>query len=92
LTGTVSAYLQTSRASDLGARRPLVQKGSHSAAALSLPRDVRINAVSPGLAADSYEQFGRFNPGRLSVAMGTIASAFLRSVEGWRTGEIIRAR
>lgn len=62
------------------------------AAALSLPRDVRINAVSPGLAADSYQQFGRFNPGRLPVPMGTIASAFLRSVEGWRTGEIIRAR
>jgi NAD(P)-dependent dehydrogenase (short-subunit alcohol dehydrogenase family) len=48
--------------------------------------------VSPGLAADSYEQFGRFNPGRLPVPMGTIASAFLRSIEGWRTGEIIRAR
>jgi len=67
-------------------------EGFVRAAALSLPRGVRINAVSPGLAADSYEQFRRFNPGRLPVPMGTIASAFVRSVEGWRTGEIIRAR
>ena len=67
-------------------------EGFVRAAALSLPRGVRINAVSPGLADDSYEQFGRFNPGRLPVPMGTIASAFVRSVEGWRTGEIIPAR
>ena len=60
-------------------------------AALSLPRGVRINAVSPGLAADSAEQFGRFNPGRLPVAMPTIAAAFVRAVEGRRSGEIIRA-
>lgn len=60
-------------------------------AALNLRRGIRINAVSPGMAADSAEQFGRFNPGRLPVAMPTIASAFVRSVEGWRSGEIIRA-
>jgi NAD(P)-dependent dehydrogenase (short-subunit alcohol dehydrogenase family) len=66
-------------------------EGFVRAAALTLPRGIRINAVSPGLAADSYEQFGRFNPGRLPVTMRTIGSAFVRSVEGWRTGEIIRA-
>jgi NAD(P)-dependent dehydrogenase (short-subunit alcohol dehydrogenase family) len=66
-------------------------EGFVRAAALSLRRDVRINAVSPGLATDSYEQFGRFNPGRLPVPMATIGAAFVRSVEGWRTGEIIRA-
>jgi hypothetical protein len=43
------------------------------------------------MAQDSYEQFGRFNPGRAPVPMGNIAHAFQRSVEGWRTGEIIRA-
>jgi NAD(P)-dependent dehydrogenase (short-subunit alcohol dehydrogenase family) len=59
-------------------------------AALSLERHVRINAVSPGLAQDSYEQFSRFNPGRTPVPMRTIASAFQRSVEGWRTGDVIR--
>jgi NAD(P)-dependent dehydrogenase (short-subunit alcohol dehydrogenase family) len=66
-------------------------EGFVRAAALSLKRRVRINAVSPGLAQDSYEQFGHFNPGRAPVPMPEIASAFQRSIEGWRTGEIIRA-
>jgi NAD(P)-dependent dehydrogenase (short-subunit alcohol dehydrogenase family) len=66
-------------------------EGFVRAAALSLERNTRINAVSPGLAQDSYEQFGHFNPGRIPVPMRKIASAFQRSVEGWRTGEIIRA-
>jgi NAD(P)-dependent dehydrogenase (short-subunit alcohol dehydrogenase family) len=66
-------------------------EGFVRAAALSLPRGIRINAVNPGMAADSEEQFGRFNPGRLPVPMRTIGAAFQRSVDGWRTGEIIRA-
>ena len=66
-------------------------EGFVRAAALGLERRVRINAVSPGLAQDSYERFGAFNPGRAPVSMREIASAFERSIEGWRTGEIIRA-
>jgi NAD(P)-dependent dehydrogenase (short-subunit alcohol dehydrogenase family) len=66
-------------------------EGFVRAAALSLERGTRINAVSPGMAQDSSEQFGDFNPGREPVPMGKIASAFQRSVEGWRTGEVIRA-
>jgi NAD(P)-dependent dehydrogenase (short-subunit alcohol dehydrogenase family) len=66
-------------------------EGFVRAAALSLERRVRINAVSPGMAQDSYESFGSFNPGRAPVPMPEIASAFQRSIEGWRTGEIIRA-
>jgi NAD(P)-dependent dehydrogenase (short-subunit alcohol dehydrogenase family) len=66
-------------------------EGFVRAAALSLERRVRINAVSPGMAEGSYKQFGPFNPGRAPVPMGEIASAFERSIEGWRTGEIIRA-
>ncbi|HZC25643.1 MAG TPA: short chain dehydrogenase [Actinopolymorphaceae bacterium] len=66
-------------------------EGFVRAAALTLAPGVRINAVSPGMAEDSYGQFGSYNPGRLPVPMRTIASAFVRSVEGWRTGEIIRA-
>ena len=37
-------------------------------AALSFDRGVRINAVSPGLAEDSDEQFARFNPGRILLS------------------------
>jgi len=66
-------------------------EGFVRAAALSLGRRVRINAVSPGMAQDNSEQFGQFNPGRAPVPMLEIASAFQRSIEGWRTGEIIRA-
>jgi NAD(P)-dependent dehydrogenase (short-subunit alcohol dehydrogenase family) len=65
-------------------------EGFVRAAALTLPRAIRINAVSPGMAADSAEEFGPFNPGRLPVPMRTIAGAFERSIEGRRTGEIIR--
>ena len=66
-------------------------EGFVRAAALTLDRGVRINAVSPGMAEDTAEQFGQFNPGRSAVPMSTIRSAFVRSVEGWRTGEIIHA-
>jgi NAD(P)-dependent dehydrogenase (short-subunit alcohol dehydrogenase family) len=66
-------------------------EGFVRAAALTLDRGVRINAVSPGMAQDTAGQFGQFNPGRAPVPMRTIAAAFERSVEGWRTGEIIRA-
>lgn len=66
-------------------------EGFVRAAALDLERGVRINAVSPGMAEDTAEQFGRFNPGRSPVPMRSIGAAFVRSVEGWRSGEIIRA-
>lgn len=66
-------------------------EGFVRAAALSLERSVRLNAVSPGMAADSSGRFGRFNPGRSPVPMSAIAAAYTRSVEGWRTGEVIRA-
>ncbi len=66
-------------------------EGFVRSAALSLDRGVRINAVSPGLAQDSAAQFGAFNPGRAPAPMRAIAAAVERSVDGWRTGEVIRA-
>lgn len=66
-------------------------EGFVRSAALGLDRGIRINAVSPGMAEDSDEQFAPLNPGRIPVPMSTIGAAFVRSVEGWRTGETIRA-
>lgn len=66
-------------------------EGFVRSAALGLDRGIRINAVSPGMAEDSDEQFAHLNPGRIPVPMPTIGAAFVRSVEGWRTGETIRA-
>ena len=66
-------------------------EGFVRAAALSLERRVRLNAVSPGLAQDSYEQFGPLNPGRTPFRCWRSRPPFQRSIEGWRTGEIIRA-
>jgi hypothetical protein len=61
--------------------------GAGTPAAIDAPRVV-IRMLPAGRWC---EQFGRFNPGRVPVTMRTIGSAFVRSVEGWRTGEIIRA-
>ncbi|WP_438026021.1 hypothetical protein [Sorangium sp. So ce233] len=58
------------------------------AAAFELRRSARINAVSPGLAEESASVFGPLNPGRLPVPMSTIAAAYVRSVEGFQTGQV----
>ncbi len=50
----------------------------------------RINAVAPGLVEDSADKFGDFFPGHTPVAMDKVANGYVRSVEGKRTGEIIR--
>jgi NAD(P)-dependent dehydrogenase (short-subunit alcohol dehydrogenase family) len=60
------------------------------AAANELKNDVRINAVSPGLVEDSYEAMGKYFPGHNPVPMNRVVNAFVKSVEGVRTGEIIK--
>lgn len=50
----------------------------------------RINAVAPGLVEDSAEKNGDLFPGQTPVPMNRVAGGYLRSVEGKRTGEIIR--
>lgn len=61
------------------------------AAAIELNRDVRINAVSPELAEASVAQLGAFFPGHTPVSMPRIVQAYVKSVEGAGTGEIIEA-
>lgn len=50
----------------------------------------RINVVAPGLVEDSKNKFGDYFPGHNPVPMHKVANGYMRSVEGKRTGEIIR--
>lgn len=59
-------------------------------AALELKDKVRINCVSPGMAADSADQFGHLFPGLKAVPMDHLVAAYLKSVEGSDTGHIYR--
>lgn len=60
------------------------------AAACELGRDVRINVVSPGLVEDSGDSYGPYFPGHTPVSMKRVTDAYIKSVEGIRTGEIIK--
>ncbi len=53
-------------------------------------KGVRINAVSPGMVEDSVEELGAFFPGHTPAAMHRVIDAYVKSVEGIRTGEIIK--
>jgi len=55
-----------------------------------LKNGLRINAVAPGLVEESAERLGDQFPGHIPVAMDKVAAGYVRSVEGWRTGEVIR--
>jgi len=60
------------------------------AAAIELPRGLRINLVSPTLLEESMPQFGSFAPGVIPVAASTAAQAYKRSILGAHTGQIYK--
>lgn len=62
----------------VGAAGELFQKG------------IRINVVSPGIVQDSMEAIGSYFPGHNPVPMERVVNAYLKSIEGIVTGEIIR--
>jgi NAD(P)-dependent dehydrogenase (short-subunit alcohol dehydrogenase family) len=55
-----------------------------------LTNGLRINAVAPGLVEDSADKLADSFPGHTPVSMAKAANGYIRSVEGKRTGEIIR--
>jgi len=58
------------------------------AAALDLPRGIRINAVSPPWVCETLEAMGQDPaPG---VPCAEVAAAFVKSLEGEMTGEVFR--
>lgn len=58
------------------------------AAAIELPRGLRINAVSPGVLLESMPSYGPFFRGHQPVPAGRVALAYAKSVEGARTGQV----
>lgn len=60
------------------------------AAAIELPRGLRINAVSPGLITESAEALAPYFRGFETVPAARAALAYARSVEGAQTGRVYR--
>ena len=60
------------------------------AAAIELPRGLRINVVSPTLLAESIDAYGPYFRGFATVPAARAALAFAKSVEGAQTGQVYR--
>ena len=60
------------------------------AAAIEMPRGIRINAVSPTVFEESMGSYGPFFRGFDPVPVARAARAFSRSVEGRQTGQVYR--
>ena len=65
-------------------------EGFVAAAAIELPRGLRINAVSPTVLTESMGTYGPFFPGFEPVPAARAALAYQRSVEGAQTGRVYR--
>jgi NAD(P)-dependent dehydrogenase (short-subunit alcohol dehydrogenase family) len=83
------------------ADQPIVQGSSASmvngaveafarAAAIELPRGLRINVVSPTVFVESMEGYGPFFRGFEPVPVAKAARAFSRSIEGRQTGQVYK--
>lgn len=55
-----------------------------------LPRQIRINLVSPNLVKESASVYGDFFPGFDSVPVKKVALAFYKSVAGVQTGQVYK--
>jgi NAD(P)-dependent dehydrogenase (short-subunit alcohol dehydrogenase family) len=60
------------------------------AAAVELPRGIRINVVSPGVFEESMAEYGPFFRGFDPVPVARAARAFSRSIEGLESGKTYR--
>jgi NAD(P)-dependent dehydrogenase (short-subunit alcohol dehydrogenase family) len=60
------------------------------AAAIELPRGLRINVVSPTVFEESMEDYGPFFRGFEPAPVARAARAFSRSVEGRQTGQVYK--
>jgi NAD(P)-dependent dehydrogenase (short-subunit alcohol dehydrogenase family) len=60
------------------------------AAAIELPRGLRINVVSPTVFLESMEGYAPFFRGFEPVPVAKAALAFSRSIEGRQTGQVYK--
>jgi NAD(P)-dependent dehydrogenase (short-subunit alcohol dehydrogenase family) len=60
------------------------------AAAVELPRGLRINVVSPGVITEAMEAYGPFFRGFEPVPAARAALAYSKSLEGVQTGQVYR--
>lgn len=67
-------------------------EGFVAAAAIELPRGLRINAVSPTILTESVGVYGPFFPGFDTVPAERAARGYQRSVEGAQTGQVYRVQ
>ena len=59
------------------------------AAAIELPRGLRINAISPGVLEESLPSYGPYFRGHEAVPGKRVANAYVKSVEGALTGQVL---
>jgi NAD(P)-dependent dehydrogenase (short-subunit alcohol dehydrogenase family) len=60
------------------------------AAAIELPRGLRINVVSPTLLTESVDAYGPYFRGFVTVPAAKVALAYAKSVEGAQTGQVYK--
>lgn len=66
--------------------------GFVTAAALEMPRGIRINAVSPTVVTEALDVYGPYFRGYEPVPLARVARAYSKSVEGLHTGKVLKAR
>jgi NAD(P)-dependent dehydrogenase (short-subunit alcohol dehydrogenase family) len=59
-------------------------------ASVNMPRGIRINAVSPGIVAETKDKYAPLFDGFEPVPARRVAVAYIRSVEGAQTGQVYR--
>lgn len=65
-------------------------EGFVRAAALELPRSLRINAVSPSVLSEALDAYGDFFPGFEPVSAARAALAYQRSIDGIANGQVFK--
>jgi NAD(P)-dependent dehydrogenase (short-subunit alcohol dehydrogenase family) len=58
-------------------------------ASIELRRRARLNAVSPGLVEPAAGVLGAYFPGHIPVPMWRVVQGYVKSVEGFATGQVI---